>query len=205
MDQSKIIVANGESEVVVKKSRFLGVAAYVDSEQAAKNIVNAIKKEHYTARHVCYAYLIGEDNPKLKYSDDGEPGGTAGKPILDVITNSGIHNIIVAVTRYFGGILLGTGGLVRAYTDAAKAAVENAEIKEVCMNRLYDILVDYGELDRVKFLLDAVNGVSMDMDYTDKVNIHLTIPEIEAEATMKKITELTSARALITYKSSFMG
>ena len=202
MENGRIIVKNGESEIVEKKSRFFGLAAFASTEQEAKDIVNSIKKEHYAARHVCYAYIIGEDNPAIKYSDDGEPGGTAGKPILDVIKNSGIHNIVVTVTRYFGGVLLGTGGLVRAYTDAAKEAVNAAEIREVCLRRNYDISIDYSEFDKIKFLIDGIEGTQTEIDYTDKVVIHLNIPDIAAEDAISRITETTSGKAGITYISS---
>ena len=127
MDESLKIVKTGTSEVIIKKSRFLGTAVEVTSEEQAREVVAAIRKEHYSARHVCYAYSIGEKNPALKFSDDGEPGGTAGKPILDVVQNSGITDILVVVVRYFGGVLLGTGGLVRAYSEAAAKAGEDAD------------------------------------------------------------------------------
>ena len=131
MQEGIRVTKTGTSEVVIKKSRFLGTAANVETEEEARELVNAIRKEHYSARHVCYAYSIGETNPSLKFSDDGEPGGTAGKPILDVISNSGISNIVIIVVRYFGGVLLGTGGLVRAYTQAAQEAVNAAEKKTI--------------------------------------------------------------------------
>ena len=121
--ERRIITKTGESKVEVKKSKFLGIAANISSEEEAAELLKEIRKKHSMARHVCYAYSIGDSNPRMKFSDDGEPGGTAGKPILDVITKSGIQDIIVIVVRYFGGILLGTGGLVRAYTDSAKEAV----------------------------------------------------------------------------------
>ena len=135
MDKKKII-KTGESEVIIKKSRFLGVAAYVESEEEARELVNAIRKEHFSARHVCYAYSIGEENPRLKFSDDGEPGGTAGNPILEAIKQHGLTNVVVVVTRYFGGIKLGAGGLIRAYNHSASLGLEatpQAEVKPFCM------------------------------------------------------------------------
>ena len=205
MDSGKIICVAGHSEIIVKKSRFIGLAEYAENEEAAREIVSGVRKEYYDARHVCYAYIVGEDSPRCKFSDDGEPGGTAGKPILDVITNSGIHNIVVTVTRYFGGVLLGTGGLVRAYTDAAREAVAAAGVKEVCLNRIYDISVDYSEYDKVRFLLDQISGTTIEVRYTDKVIIHLTLPDAASDKMVQDITNLTAARADIKYISSVVG
>ena len=121
----------GNSEVVEKKSRFIGVAAHVSSEDEAAEFVRKIKKEYYDARHSCWAYVIGDKSESMRASEDGEPQGTAGRPILDVITGKGLTYTIVVVTRYFGGTLLGTGGLVRAYSKAADEAVQNAVISEM--------------------------------------------------------------------------
>ena len=198
MDKKKII-KTGESEVIIKKSRFLGVAAYVESEEEARELVNSIRKEHFSARHVCYAYSIGEENPRLKFSDDGEPGGTAGKPILDVINNSGIYNVVIAVTRYFGGVLLGTGGLVRAYTQAAAEAIQAAEVKTVCLCSLYDIVLDYSDYDKVMYILNQSDGVMSETDYSDKVTIHATIPANIAETLIETIREKTAGKSEMKY------
>ena len=194
MDKKKIITP-GESEVIIKKSRFLGVAAYVESEEEARELVNSIKKEHFSARHVCYAYSIGEENPRLKFSDDGEPGGTAGKPILDVINNSGIYNIVIAVTRYFGGVLLGTGGLVRAYTQAAAEAVQAAQVKTVCLCSIYDIALDYSDYDKVMYILSQSDGVMTETQYSDKVTIKATIPADIADSVIETIREKTAGKS----------
>jgi uncharacterized YigZ family protein len=194
MDKKKIITT-GESEVIIKKSRFLGVAAYVESEEEARELVNSIKKEHFSARHVCYAYSIGEENPRLKFSDDGEPGGTAGKPILDMINNSGIYNIVIAVTRYFGGVLLGTGGLVRAYTQAAAEAVQAAEVKTVCLCSIYDIVLDYSDYDKVMYILSQSEGVMTETQYSDKVTIKATIPADIADSVIETIREKTAGKS----------
>ena len=197
MENGKVITSSGESEVIIKKSRFLGLAAAVSTEDEARDLVGSIRKKYYDARHVCYAYSIGEDNPRLKFSDDGEPGGTAGKPILAVISNSGIHNIVIIVTRYFGGVLLGTGGLVRAYTEAAAEAVKNAGVKEVCLNRIYDIIIEYGDFDKIKYLLDGTEGAGYTVDYTEKVVLHLSIPDTAADKVVEAITEKTAGKATV--------
>ncbi len=195
MNSSIKITRTGSSEVIIKKSRFLGTAAYVDNEEEARNMVAEVRKQHYDARHVCYAYSIGDENPSLKFSDDGEPGGTAGKPILSVIQGSGISNVIIIVVRYFGGVLLGTGGLVRAYSQAAAEAVEAAEKKTICMSCLYDVTLEYGDFDKVKYLLDMNEKVSYEVNYTDKVIVSFSVPEESAEELIKQISEKTAGRS----------
>ncbi|MBQ1328426.1 MAG: YigZ family protein, partial [Eubacterium sp.] len=137
------LLESGESEVIVKKSRFIGITYPVNTPEEAADFVNSIKKKYYDARHNCYAYVIGDNRDQIKFSDDGEPGGTAGKPMLDVLLGSGITNIAVVVTRYFGGTLLGTGGLVRAYSDAAKEAVQASKTYTVERKIRYKIETDY--------------------------------------------------------------
>lgn len=197
MDSGIRITETGTSEVIIKKSRFLGIAANVDSEEEARELLNAIRKEHYSARHVCYAYSIGDNNPSLKFSDDGEPGGTAGRPILDVVTNSGVSNIIIIVVRYFGGVLLGTGGLVRAYTESAQEAIKAAEKTTVWVTETFDITLDYGDFERVKSLIEKIEGASLEVAYTDKVVISATVPEKECDRLKQEIIEVTAGRAAI--------
>lgn len=128
MIKYRAVFQGGSGEIVEKKSRFIAHVSEAESVEEAQEFIEAVKKRYWDARHNCSAFSIGEKNPVTRCSDDGEPGGTAGKPILEVIEGSGIHNIVIVVTRYFGGTLLGTGGLVRAYTDAAKAGIENSVI-----------------------------------------------------------------------------
>ena len=120
IEEYRTVLEKGESEIVEKKSRFLAAAAHIDTEEEALAFIEEIRKKHYNATHNCYAYVLGENFELQRFSDDGEPGGTAGKPILDVLTGEDIHDSVIVVTRYFGGTLLGTGGLVRAYSGAAK-------------------------------------------------------------------------------------
>jgi len=197
-DSIRKIYKTGCAEIVVKKSRFIGVAANVSSEEEAASFLSAVKKQHYSARHNCYAYSIGTDNPRLKFSDDGEPGGTAGKPILDVVTGSEISDIIIVVTRYFGGTLLGTGGLVRAYTDSARAAVAAADVRELIMAESCDIWMPYSDLGTVKYLLET-NGVDVSRaDYGTDVTIHTAIPLAVKDDIIKAIGDKTSMRAKVT-------
>ncbi len=204
MEETGKIVTPGESEVIIKKSRFLGYAAAAKSPEEAADIVSGIRKEHYSARHVCYAYSIGEKNPLLKFSDDGEPQGTAGKPILDVVTRSGVSDILIVVTRYFGGILLGTGGLVRAYTEAADEALKQAEIVKLCMCSFYNVQLDYSDFEPVRYILSG-HGIAMNPEYGEAVNAEIKIPVAIEEMVVKSITEKTAGRAVLAKTGERMG
>ena len=187
----------GSGEIVEKKSRFIAHTANVESVGQAQEFIERMKKEYWDARHNCYAFSVGTDQPVTRCSDDGEPSGTGGKPILEVIQGSGIHNIVIVVTRYFGGTLLGTGGLVRAYTDAARAGIEGSEIIEKIPGYRVSLHMDYSDVGKVQYLL-AQNGiVTESTDFTDKVAVHILIPEEQMEMVQKKLVESTSGRIRI--------
>ena len=152
MDYIKLI-EGAEGEIVEKKSRFIAQIAPVETEEEAYAFIEKIKKKHYDARHNCFAFSVGAEMPLLRFSDDGEPQGTAGKPMLELIQNSGIHDICVVVTRYFGGTLLGTGGLVRAYTQATKEALEACTTK--LMQQLLPVLIrtNYTDMGKIQYIL----------------------------------------------------
>ncbi len=126
----KIVTEGGTGEVIEKKSRFIASIFPIQTEEEALTYLSQVRKKYYDARHNCFAYVVGEKNETERCSDDGEPSGTAGRPMMDVLTGQGLHNVLVVVTRYFGGTLLGTGGLVRAYSAAVKAGLENCVIQE---------------------------------------------------------------------------
>ncbi|MBO5389959.1 MAG: YigZ family protein [Lachnospiraceae bacterium] len=198
------LVKGGEGEIVEKKSRFIGQIEVVKTEEEAYAFIEKIKKKHYDARHNCFAFSVGEDMPLQRFSDDGEPQGTAGKPMLEVINGSGIHNICIVVTRYFGGTLLGTGGLVRAYTDASKAALENCETK--LMQRLIpvDISTNYTDMGKIQYILNTAGVNIVDTIFTDEVLIKVELPYDTHSKILSDITEATGARAkLVTYDEIF--
>ena len=200
------ILKRGEGEIEEKKSRFLGVAAPVRSEEEAENILAVIRKEHYKARHNCYAFILGEDRIRRRSSDDGEPSGTAGMPILNVIDGAGCTDTLIVVTRYFGGTLLGTGGLVRAYTKAAQEALAATEIVEMCACASLTVNLPYGDYDRVQY---ALQQAELDADgkrrfrvegspvYTDTVTITLTVREKETAFVTDLLTSEMAGRAKI--------
>jgi uncharacterized YigZ family protein len=188
----KQILKSGEAEVIVKKSRFIGEAHRITSEEEAAALVAETRKKYYDARHVCYAYSFGDTNPRLKFSDDGEPKGTAGKPILDIVNGSGVQDILIIVTRYFGGILLGTGGLVRAYSDAAKEALLAAETGELvdCVMRRYSGIA-YGDYDKVRFILEKNGITDYETEYGSEVAITAYIPAQLDDGITGEITDST--------------
>lgn len=197
MIRHKAVFEAGRGEIVEKKSRFIAHVQAVDSVEEAQEFIEAVKKKYWDARHNCSAFSVGEMNPLTRCSDDGEPGGTAGKPILEVIQGSGIRNIVIVVTRYFGGTLLGTGGLVRAYTEAAKVGIENAVIIEKIPATRMKLFTEYTDLGKIQYIL-AQNQVTVEnTEYTDKVEIRALFPEKEKKALCRALTEGTGGRVHI--------
>lgn len=189
------LIKGGTGEIVEKKSRFIGYIEPAATEEEAYAFIEKIKKKHYDARHNCFAFSIGNSQPLLRFSDDGEPQGTAGKPILEVINNSGIHNICIVVTRYFGGTLLGTGGLVRAYTEAAKEALKSCETRLIRLLTPVNIRTNYTDMGKITYIL-ANNGVdTSDTVFEADVLIRVQIPSDIAKKVLLEITEATGARA----------
>lgn len=199
------LIKGATGEIIEKKSRFIGQVEPVTTEEEAYAFIEKIKKKHYDARHNCFAFSIGEKMPVLRFSDDGEPQGTAGKPILEVINNSGIHNICIVVTRYFGGTLLGTGGLVRAYTDASKEALKNCETKLMQLLTPVNIRSDYTDIGKVQYILNN-NGIdATDALYEADVLIKTKIPSNIAAFVISEITESTGARVKLEILDEIFG
>ncbi|GIQ70230.1 YigZ family protein [Xylanibacillus composti] len=187
----------GEKEIVIKRSRFIGHGAPVETEEEALAFIAAIRKTHAAATHNCFAYMIGERDQIQKFSDDGEPSGTAGKPILEVLKNQKLKNVAVVVTRYFGGIMLGAGGLVRAYTDGAVAASEASVPVEQVLHRLVRIRVDYTWLGKLENELRLRETLLEETLYTDLVTLQCLPREEEHEAFVAWMTDLTQGRGEI--------
>lgn len=194
MIKHKAVYRGGSGEIIEKKSRFIANIKSVETVEEAQAYIEEMKKKYWDARHNCSAFSVGIEQATTRCSDDGEPSGTAGKPILEVITGSGIHNIVVVVTRYFGGTLLGTGGLVRAYTDATRAGIENSDIVEKIPGRRVKISMEYTDLGKIQYLLAQNEVFTEETEYTDKVIVHALFPEENKEQLKKKITEATSGR-----------
>lgn len=194
----KIIEYGGVGEIEEKKSRFIAHVASVSTEEEAAAFIEAKKKQFWDARHNCYAYVLGEHAQTMRFSDDGEPTGTAGRPILEVLVGSGIRNIIVVVTRYFGGTLLGTGGLVRAYTKAAQAGIAASVVRTMCCGFEMSIVTDYNGIGKVQYLLGARGISTEDADYGEQVNVRVNIPYEDKDSVIKEINDATAGKAKIT-------
>ncbi len=185
----KVITKDGTGEIVEKKSRFIGQAIFVESPAQAEEKLTEITKKYWDARHNCYAYIIGENSELSKCSDNGEPSGTAGKPILEVIKGSGVTNVLVVVTRYFGGVLLGTGGLVRAYTQAAQAALAGAEIGEMVYAQMLTVKVGYNMINNVQYYLSQNDITISDSRYEADVEFDIYVRESEVETIKSGLTQ----------------
>jgi uncharacterized YigZ family protein len=193
----KTVQQYGRAEIVIRKSRFIGHAAPVASEQEAIDFVERIKKEHLTATHNCSAYLFGDRDEFQKQSDDGEPSGTAGKPILEVIKHQSLKNIAVVVTRYFGGIMLGAGGLIRAYTDGAVTGIEAAVVINQVLHQQVNVHIDYTWLGKLENELRNHKIMVGETQFADKVAITCLPHYTEKESFVAWMTDLTQGQATI--------
>jgi uncharacterized YigZ family protein len=184
----------GESEYDEKRSRFLGHVRFVSTEEEARAFVAEMKKEHYDARHNCWCYII-KDGPE-RYSDDSEPQGTAGIPMLEVFRREGVVNAVCVVTRYFGGVLLGAGGLLRAYTKAAKDALSDAGISAVRRWTRVDVSCSYAALERIKSECAALSGTVSGVEYGADVTVKTLLPEEAAGEFVRRAADATAGAAL---------
>ncbi len=182
-----VVVDNGRGEIVEKKSRFIAHVFSIKTEDEATTIINQIKKKYWDARHNCFAYVIGDKGEIQRFSDDGEPQGTAGKPILEVITSRDLTNVLVVVTRYFGGVLLGTGGLVRAYQGATIEGLANATLGEIIDGLTANIEFEYTNLGKIQYICEADNIQIDETDYTEKVHMALTIEKEKIDGFVHKL------------------
>ena len=194
MKEYKIVYCGGEGEIIEKKSRFIATVKPVDSEKEASAFIAEMKKKYWDARHNCSAFVIGEHNEIQRSSDDGEPAGTAGHPMLDVLLGEGIHNTAVVVTRYFGGIKLGTGGLVRAYTSSAKLGLEAAGICDVCERQVMTYALDYTYLAKLQNLAGGALLTIENLTYTDVVQAELSCVPERADEVKNLIANLTGGQ-----------
>ncbi len=193
----RTVYTGGTGEITEKKSRFIANVAPVPSEEAALEFIEQIKKKYPDARHNCSAYVIGYNDEIQRCSDDGEPSKTAGRPILDVLLGEKIHNTLVVVTRYFGGTLLGTGGLVRAYQNAAKEGLSQSTIIEKFLGQKVQVITDYNGIGKIQYLISQLGITVLKSDYTDIVILTLLIPDDIYQEFCKKTIEATNGKAQI--------
>ena len=184
LNQYKTVYSGGEAEIVEKKSRF----------------IESMRKKYWNATHNCFAYVIGEHFQVQRCSDDGEPSGTAGKPMLDVLLGEEIHDVVVVVTRYFGGTLLGTGGLVRAYSGATKEGLLASQVITKMYGKKYSIQTDYTGLGKIQYILGQRGLTVLDSIYTDKVELEVLLPVEKVKPVLEEITEGTNGQAILEMK-----
>lgn len=193
----KIIVEGGSDEIEIKKSRFIGQAFPIESAKDAEDIIKSVEKKYWDARHNCYAYILGSSSEVQRFSDNGEPSGTAGKPILEVLQGAEITNTLIVVTRYFGGTLLGTGGLVRAYTQAAQAAIAASKTAVMTYGQKITFSIGYDMVDRIQHTFGQMEIPLDNPVYGTDVSYDIVVSAGEAGSVITKITEITSGRAVI--------
>ena len=197
-EQYQTVYEGGSGEIVEKKSRFIATIRPVETEEEAAAFIEEMKKKYWDARHNCSAYVLGENQEILRCSDDGEPSQTAGRPMLDVLTQAGLTNTAAVVARYFGGTLLGTGGLVRAYSAAVQEGLKNSRIITKCRGVRLGIGTDYSGIGKLQYLFGQRQIPMMDTEYTDRVHFAVLVPVSRVQEITKAVTEATSGQAVIT-------
>ena len=195
----KCVYSGGEGEIIEKKSRFIATVRPISSEEEAVAFIAEMKKKYWDAKHNCSAFVLGDRQEMSRCSDDGEPAQTAGRPMLDVLLKEDIHNVAVVVTRYFGGVLLGTGGLVRAYQQATKEGLAASVIIDKREGRKLTVGTDYTGLGKLQYLIAQKELTTIDTVYTDQVELILMVPIENQEDVEKEIIEVTNGTARISW------
>ncbi len=196
----RCILEGGEGEIVEKKSRFLASVRKVETEEEAASFIEEMKKKYWDASHNCSAFVVGERGELTRCSDDGEPSGTAGRPMLEVLLGEQLRGVAVVVTRYFGGTLLGTGGLVRAYQAAVKAGLAQARTAWMRYGAILRITTDYTDVGRIQFLCGKRGLIQEEASYTDRVTLRYVVYTEDQAAVQKELTEATGGRAILEYE-----
>lgn len=191
-----------EFEIIEKKSRFIACLFPIDSEESIDACRLAVRKKHPMARHYCFAYVLGYENPIVRCSDDGEPSGTAGQPILQIINSFALSNVLLIVVRYFGGTLLGTGGLVRAYQEASKQGILHASISTYQLAVPFSLTFDYTLLGKLQYVLANLALNDFSVEYSDKVILLVNVPHELADSFAEKMLDATNGHITITHKDS---
>ena len=196
MKPIKILYEGGEGEIVEKKSRFIATVRPVETEEEALAFIAEMKKKYWNATHNCSAFVIGENQNLQRCSDDGEPQGTAGRPMLDVLLGEETHNLAVVVTRYFGGTLLGTGGLVRAYSKAVQEGLKHCVVIEKQQGFLLKMNTDYNGVGKIQYILGKRKIQITSSEYAADVTLEALVPEEELAKVKEEITEATCGRTI---------
>ena len=190
----KTLIRQGEDSFIINKSRFIGYGCPCETEDAALAFLAEIRARHRDATHNCYAYIVGANMGVMRYSDDGEPGGTAGMPIIEVMKARGVTNCCVVVTRYFGGVLLGAGGLVRAYSQGAAAAINACGVGMMHPTARYLMEIPYPMLGRMEHFLKSEPIIVEDKSYTDVISFTLIVREADEDGFLRRLTDMSEGR-----------
>lgn len=196
-DSYRVLLEGGEGEYEEKRSRFIATVRKCGSESEAAAFLEETRKKYWDARHNCYAFCLGQKGELTRCSDDGEPAGTAGRPILEVLLKEGIRDAAVVVTRYFGGVLLGTGGLVRAYTRAAQEGLKNCTVGRMRFGTELLAVTDYNGVGKLLHLLRSAGIEPVSSEYTDKAALRLLVPAAQAEDITRRMVDATGGRVRI--------
>ena len=197
MERYRTVYRGGDGRYEEKKSVFLSSLRPVSTEKEAEAWIETVRKEHWDARHTCWAFSVGTEHTVLRASDDGEPQGTAGRPILDVLTGAGLKNAVLTVTRYFGGVLLGTGGLVRAYTAAATDALQNSTLADKVYGCRLRLTTDYSGIGKLQYTLAQKKIPILDAVYAEQVRTEILLPAGREEEFSAEFAELTAGRGKV--------
>lgn len=198
MKQNNYIYHGGVGEICIKKSRFIAHIEPISNEEEALGILNSLRKEYWDARHNCFAYTLGKNYELQRCSDDGEPSGTAGRPMLDLLLHEQIHNCIAVVTRYFGGTLLGTGGLVRAYQDAVHKGLSACTIINKTYGQLYTITTDYSTAGKLQYIFEKEHIPVVESRFTEHAEFDIVLSLESAESVKSALTEAANGKLTIT-------
>ncbi len=197
MKQLITVKQNSTKELIIKKSRFIADIYPLKEEQEAKKIIENVRKKNPNANHVVFAYTVGLNREIQRMSDNGEPVGTAGKPVLDAITKNNLINVLITVTRYFGGIKLGAGGLIRAYSQSASQTIENAQLATLVNYDRLQLIFDYSLIGKLKYFIEKQKAVVMETNYQTKVQAVILVETSDSKNFQKRLIDLFSGRIIV--------
>ncbi len=197
MKQLITVKQNSTKELIIKKSRFIADIYPLKEEQEAKKIIENVRKKNPNANHVVFAYTVGLNREIQRMSDNGEPVGTAGKPVLDAITKNNLINVLITVTRYFGGIKLGAAGLIRAYSQSASQTIENAQLATLVNYDRLQLIFDYSLIDKLKYFIEKQKAVVMETNYQTKVQAVILVETSDSKNFQKRLIDLFSGRIIV--------
>ncbi len=200
-DSYKVLLEGGEGEYIEKKSRFIATLSKCGSEEEAVRFVEEMRKKYWDARHNCYAFVVGGRGELARCSDDGEPGGTAGRPMLEVLLGEELRDTVAVVTRYFGGVLLGTGGLARAYTQAVKEGLKNCQIGRMRYGCAAELAADYNSIGKILYILGSHGWEPASADYGERIVLQLVFPAQHFDALKKELMNATNGRVELIKKN----